>query len=182
MTIRDRIKEFKRVPASSLAPNPKNWRTHPTAQRDALKGVLSEIGYAGALIARELEDGSLIILDGHLRAETTPDQDVPVLVLDVDERESEYLMATLDPLGAMAEANADALAALLEGVSSSNAAVQEMLEQLIPDAEALKTLDTSAQLGDIEYRIIVLCENEQHHAAVLDKLQKEGLECRVLIS
>jgi len=156
MTIRDRIKEFKRVPASSLAPNPKNWRTHPTAQRDALKGVLSEIGYAGALIARELEDGSLIILDGHLRAETTPDQDVPVLVLDVDERESEYLMATLDPLGAMAEANAEALESLLRDVSSGNAAVQEMLAHLagIPSDFPSATADDQGRLDELNQKVV----------------------------
>ena len=50
-----------------------------------------------------LPDGRLMLIDGHLRAETTPDQLVPVLVLDVDENESNKLLATLDPLAAMAE-------------------------------------------------------------------------------
>lgn len=52
MKIRDRIVELVRVPASELVPNPKNWRTHPTAQADALKGVLAEVGweFAGYLI------------------------------------------------------------------------------------------------------------------------------------
>jgi len=53
MKIRDRIKELRRVKASELAPNPKNWRTHPQEQQDALRGVLAEIGYADALIAAE---------------------------------------------------------------------------------------------------------------------------------
>ena len=80
MQIRDRIKEFRRVKASQLRPHPKNWRTHPPAQQDALRGVLAEIGYAGALLARELPDGSLELIDGHLRAETTPEAEVPVLI------------------------------------------------------------------------------------------------------
>jgi len=57
MQIRDRIKELRRVPASELIPNPKNWRVHPTAQQDALRGVLAEVGYADALIARETPAG-----------------------------------------------------------------------------------------------------------------------------
>ena len=73
MQIRDRIRELKRVPAKDLRPNPKNWRTHPKAQQDALRGVLAEVGYADALLARELPDGGLMLVDGHLRAETTPD-------------------------------------------------------------------------------------------------------------
>jgi len=57
--IRDRIKELRRVPARELRPNPKNWRSHPPAQQDALRGLLAELGYCDATIARELPDGSL---------------------------------------------------------------------------------------------------------------------------
>jgi hypothetical protein len=77
MQIRNRIKRMIQVRAADLLPNPKNWRKHPKAQADALRGLLSEIGYADALLARELPDGKLMLLDGHLRAETTPDSEVP---------------------------------------------------------------------------------------------------------
>src|ERR1700691_4534251 len=80
--IRDRIKEFRRVCASELVPNPKNWRRHPKSQVAALRGLLSEIGYAAALLVRALSDGRLMIIDGHMWAATTPEQVVPVLVLD----------------------------------------------------------------------------------------------------
>src|SRR4051812_49765918 len=105
MPIRDRIKQLRRVPARELRPNPKNWRTHPPAQQDALRGVLAEIGYAGALLARELSDGSLELIDGHLRAETTPDATVPVLILDLDEAQAAKLLAVPDTLAAMSGAN-----------------------------------------------------------------------------
>ena len=52
MKIRDRIKELRRVRAGELRPHPKNWRTHPAAQQDALRGVLAEIGYADALLGQ----------------------------------------------------------------------------------------------------------------------------------
>lgn len=42
--IRDRIRELRRVRAGDLLPNPKNWRTHPKAQREALQGLLAEPG------------------------------------------------------------------------------------------------------------------------------------------
>lgn len=130
MQIRDRIKSLRRVRAKELKPNPKNWRTHPEAQRNALRGVLAEIGYADALIARELKDGTLELIDGHLRAETTPDAKVPVLVLDVTAKEAELLLATLDPLSAMAEADAVALDALVGALDPSSDAVQSLLESL----------------------------------------------------
>ena len=114
MEIRDRILGLRRVPASSLLANPLNWRSHPAAQRDALRGALAEIGYASALLARELADGSLELIDGHLRAETTPDAIVPVLVLDLDEAEAAKLLATFDPLAALAGADMAALEGLLQ--------------------------------------------------------------------
>ena len=130
MKIRDRIKELRRVPASQLFPNPRNWRTHSEAQRNALQGVLAEVGYAGALLARELPDGSLELIDGHLRAETTPDMPVPVLVLDVNEDEAKLILATHDPLAGMAGVAAETLDALLAEIHTDNPAVQAMWDSL----------------------------------------------------
>lgn len=132
MEIRDRIKEFRRIPAAELQANPKNWRKHPAAQRKAMSAVLQEIGYAGALLARESEDGSLVLIDGHLRAETTPGQIVPVLVLDVTEAESEKILATLDPIGAMAEIDKDGWARLIDGIQFSEADFGGLLQQIRP--------------------------------------------------
>jgi DNA modification methylase len=130
MKIRDRIKELRRVPARELQPNPKNWRAHPPAQQDALKGLLAELGYCDATLARELPDGSLQLIDGHLRCQTTPDMEVPVLVLNVTEAEADKLLVTLDPLAGLAEANRDALTALLASVETDSAAVQALLAEL----------------------------------------------------
>ena len=129
MQIRDRIKELRRVKASELKPSPRNWRSHPQGQQDALRGVLAEIGYASALLAREV-NGHLELIDGHLRAETTPDQEVPVLILDVTEEEADKILATFDPLAAMAEANQEALGKLLAEVETESAALQAMLDGL----------------------------------------------------
>jgi DNA modification methylase len=127
--IRDRIKEFRRVRAGDLVPNPRNWRIHTKAQREALCGLLNEIGYADALLARELEDGRLMIIDGHLRAETTPEVEVPVLVLDVTEEEANKILLTLDPLAAMAESDTARIQSLLETVQTDSEAVENLLRQ-----------------------------------------------------
>src|SRR6516162_9784807 len=92
MQIKDRIKELRRVRAGDLKPHPKNWRVHPESQRNALRGLLAEIGYADTLLSRELPDGGLQLIDGHLRAETTPDVLVPVLVTDLTEEEAEKVL------------------------------------------------------------------------------------------
>ena len=134
MKIRDRIKELRRVKARDLRPNPRNWRTHPAPQVRALRALLNEIGYADALIARELPDGSLELIDGHLRAEdSAPDALLPVLVVDVNEEEADKLLATLDPLAAMAEVDSRRLKELLERVRSDDEAVQELLKRTAGD-------------------------------------------------
>src|ERR1700726_3390031 len=107
------------VPAAQLSPNPKNYRRHPKAQTDAMKGLLAEIGYADALLARELPDGSLALIDGHLRQSITPDQSVPVLVLDVDAAEADKLLATLDPLAGLAELDTSKLRSLMDSLKWS---------------------------------------------------------------
>ncbi len=114
IVIRDRVVELRRVRARDLLPNPKNWRKHPEVQAGALRAMLEDIGYADALLVRETPVG-LMLIDGHLRAETTPDEEVPVLVLDVSDAEADKLLATLDPLAGMAVADGEALARLLEG-------------------------------------------------------------------
>src|SRR5258708_29105403 len=95
MRIRDRVRELRRVPAAELLPHARNWRRHPPAQAAALRGLLNDLGYAAALIARETADGKLELIDGHLRAETTPDTVAPVLLLDLSEAEAERLLLTL---------------------------------------------------------------------------------------
>jgi ParB-like chromosome segregation protein Spo0J len=128
------VKELRYVAASQLQPNPKNWRTHPEGQQNALRGILAEVGIAGAVLARETPEGGLMLIDGHLRAETLGNADVPVLVLDVNEAEADKLLATIDPLGAMAEADADKLRELLEEVETGSQELADMLTALAEDA------------------------------------------------
>jgi len=153
MEIRDRVKELRRVRARDLIAHSKNWRLHGKAQATALAGVLAEIGYADALLARELPDSKqLQLIDGHLRAETTPDAMVPVLVLDVSEEEADKLLLTIDPLAGMAEADAGRLQALLATVRTDSPAVSELLTH-IADQHASLLLNAAPQVLDPEPQI-----------------------------
>ena len=128
--IRDRIKELRRVRAGDLVPHPENWRMHPSSQAAALRGVLNHVGYASALIARELPDGTLQLIDGHLRAELAPDAIVPVLMVDLDEEEARYVLLTHDPLAGMATPDPERLKMLLQSVRSNDDAVNALFEQV----------------------------------------------------
>ena len=117
-SIRDRIVELRRVPADELIANEKNWRIHPTRQRKAMAAALESIGMADALLVREDADGVLHLIDGHMRAEMTAGENVPVLVLDVDENEADQLGLSFDPLGDMAEMDDDKFEELREALGA----------------------------------------------------------------
>ena len=110
--------------------DPRNWREHPKHQKAALATVLEQIGFSGAVLCRE-EEGELIIVDGHLRSDFAEDQIIPVLVLDVDEAEAAVLLATMDPIGAMASANSDLLKDLVEEIDTSDAALSALLDTIM---------------------------------------------------
>ena len=185
MHIRDRIKELRRVRASDLLPNPRNWRTHPAAQQDALRGLLAEVGYADALLARELADGTLMLIDGHLRAETTPEADVPVLVLDVTEAEADKLLLTLDPLAAMATTSSEQLQSLLSDVQTDNTAVRQLMETLSRQNMSAEQLvnqlrDRPEVVIPESYQVVVECRDEEDQQTVYERMRSEGYRCRVL--
>jgi hypothetical protein len=182
---RDRIKELRRVRAGDLSPNPRNWRVHPESQVNAMRGILSEIGFADALLARELDDGTLELVDGHLRQALDSEQEVPVLILDLDQDEAHKLMVALDPMAAMAEADKDLLGQLLAEIQTENEGLQAMFDDLVADegidtnkVESSEdyTEDTSSrQLG-----VLATCSDETEQEKAYQLLSEAGIECRCL--
>ncbi len=183
MKIRDRIRELRRVKASQLRPHPRNWRLHPQRQQDALRGILAEIGYADALLARELPDKSLQLIDGHLRAELTPEMEVPVLILDLDETEADKLLALLDPLASLAEADEILYAELAQQVQTQNAALHGVLEEWSAQAHE-GTFDDREANRDLEvpeaFQVVVECKDEDEQRELFERLTAEGYSCRLL--
>ncbi|MDA7977167.1 MAG: hypothetical protein MPJ50_00180 [Pirellulales bacterium] len=193
MSLRNRVIELRRVPAAELRANPRNWRTHPPGQRSALQGILSEIGFAGALIARELEHGALELVDGHLRAETAaPDDVLPVLVLDLNESEADTLLAVLDPIAGMATRDDDLLAALLERVETEDRQVQALLDQIRQGESSIAGLQSQGQTSSDSvpslrivpvpesFQLLVDCRDEDDQRELDARLTEEGYKCRVL--
>jgi len=171
---------------AELAENPANWRRHPEAQLSALTDTLAEVGWAGALLYNERTQR---LIDGHGRRKVALDQGterVPVLIGSWDEATEKKILATLDPLAAMAEADGPALEALLREVQTPSSAIATMLDELAKSAGIVPgeetDADTSAQLGGLQYRVIVECDGEEHQAKLIERLEKEGYKCQPLMS
>lgn len=127
---RNRIVGQGEKPASEFKPHPENWRTHPEMQKLALKGALDEVGWVQNVIVSS-RTGNLI--DGHERvhqALENGDAAVPYVEVDLSEKEERYVLATLDPISALAAADEIELDSLLKQVQTGEAAVQALLSDL----------------------------------------------------
>src|SRR6059058_2188435 len=100
--MKNRIKDHRKVRAADLVPHELNPRRHGKAQRAALTALYEEIGFARSVLAYELPDGRLKLIDGHLRRDLTPDEIIEVEVLDVTDAEARALLLAIDPLAQLA--------------------------------------------------------------------------------
>jgi hypothetical protein len=151
---RNRIVGYSEEEPDQLLANPSNWRIHPAAQQNALSGVLKEVGLVQNVVANRTT-GHLV--DGHLRVMLAMRENqpvVPVTWVELSEEEEHLILAALDPLAAMATADAGALDALLSSVQSGEAAVQAMLAELAESAGLYAPKDedgNTAILPDVIY-------------------------------
>jgi DNA modification methylase len=96
----------------------------------ALEGALDEVGWVADVVVNRTT-GRLV--DGHLRVERAiarGEQTVPVTFVELTVVEERLVLATLDPLGAMAEADIGRLTELLAAVQPSDEALRVMLADL----------------------------------------------------
>jgi DNA modification methylase len=127
---RSRIVGHAEVAPADLVPNPRNWRTHPPEQQRALTGALSEVGWVAEVLVNRTTGH---VVDGHLRVELAvarKEPTIPVTYVELTEAEERLVLATLDPLAAMASAEKDALAALLADLEPADDALATLLAEL----------------------------------------------------
>jgi len=134
------------VDPRSLTTNPKNWRIHGAAQREALRGSIHELGYGDPV---ELMDGTDLILDGHLRVDLAIQEgQETITVVDMalyTESEADQYLLTKDPIAAMANADKERLDTLMRENSTSEAAVQAMLAAMAEREGITPPFDAAAE-------------------------------------
>jgi len=101
--------------------------------------------YAAALIARETADGKLELIDGHLRAETTPDTVVPVLVGAGEF--ARRAMVAVRPRGRLAQAVHEMRPPRLS-LDPSVQLAGDFLDRLTGGTQAAGLLDAASIMGD----------------------------------
>jgi len=145
--IKNRIIGSGVEPLDSILFNPRNWRIHPLSQQDALKGVLEEVGWVQEVIVNK-RTGHLV--DGHLRCQLAAREGaktIPVKYVDLSEDEEALVLATLDPIAAMAATDKQKLDELFQDIQSDNENVQKMISE-IAENNGLFDLPSLDELGD----------------------------------
>lgn len=133
-----------------IVPHPDNWRRHPLPQSEAMLGILEEVGWVQDVVVNKRTNR---LIDGHLRVELAQRQGetrIPVVFVDLSEEEERLVLATMDPIGAMARQDDSRLQALLAKVKAEDEALQKVLGNLSKEQAALKTIESSAGLEEME--------------------------------
>lgn len=147
---RNRITGSGEEAPDQLVANPKNWRTHPGRQRDALRGSLATVGWVQQILVNQRTGH---VVDGHARVEealSKGETSVPVLYVDLEPDEEALVLATLDPIAAMAVADDDKLRDLLAEVVVDDAGLRALLGDLVvPEPKVgLTDPDDAPDLGE----------------------------------
>jgi hypothetical protein len=173
---RNRIKGYATKAAGEFNFNPLNYRRHGDAQRSALRTMLGDVGWVQGVIENK-RTGNLI--DGHARIEEAlrddPKQKVPYLVVDLSPAEERAVLATLDPIGAMAETDPAVVAQLFQETIAEMPGLEELLTALHGEEDDEKPKSKTVEFKP-SFKIVIECTSQRHQKKVSRLLEAQGIE------
>jgi len=189
-TWRSRILGSSEEDPAQLLANPRNWRIHTTAQRKALRGALDTVGWVQQVIVNKATGH---VVDGHARIEEALSRNeptVPVLWVDLSPDEELLVLATLDPIAAMATTDEAKTNDLLAEITVDDAGLARLLDSLgakrpmlaDPDAVPEPVAEPYVKPGDL-WRLgdqRILCGDATDPDAVARLL--DGAQPRLLVT
>jgi len=172
------------VPASSLLANEWNARIHPQLQRDALAGLLDEVGVVQFVlvnlrtaVAWGERRGVETVVDGHLRilialghGDETP---VPVAFVDLSPQEERRVLLTYDRIGALATLDAEKIVVLREETLTDYPESTLDLDAVLRTDRRRVSFET-----ETAYNVLVACVTEEDQASLIERLRGEGWMCK----
>lgn len=184
----ERIEQW---PVGKLKPAERNVRIHSPEQLRQLRAAIQKWGFTKPILVRHTGR----IVAGHGRWEAAKLEGlktVPVIVAPRSWTDAEcraYAIAD-NQLGLNSTWDDTLLSLELKELSTLKVEASDLgfnEKDLIELGNQFKSeggteLDTSPQLGDLVYQVIVSCRGEEDQRKLLARLEKEGLACRALIS
>lgn len=179
---------IKSIAVDTLTPYAQNARTHSGEQIEQIARSILEFGFLNPVIV----DGKNGIIAGHgrvLAAQRLGMPEVPTLsAAHLSETQKRAYILADNKLALNAGWDDAILKSELLDLKEENVELSLLgfssaeLGNYFESESVEEEVDTSEQLGDIEFKIIVDCENETEQAALLEKLESEGFACRALMS
>lgn len=184
---RSRIVGHGESDPTQLLAHERNWRPHPRTQQVALAGVLDEVGWVAEVIVNkrsgeewpEGQRGVETVVDGHLRVElaiSRGEPTVPVRYVDLSPSDEALILATFDPISALAGSDRENLDAVLSLVETENEAVRELLAKIAEDAGTFECGAVDAPpLADGDrapFQQMTFTVHDTQHETVKDALAK----------
>lgn len=130
-TWENRIVGHGEMPAAQFLANPANWRVHPQFQKEALAGVLDSVGWIDEVTINR-QTGRIV--DGHLRVTLALSQGdmtpVPYREIDVSPEHEALILATKDPIAALATTDDQQLLELVGELQVDDPALAQMLDEM----------------------------------------------------
>lgn len=123
--------EIKWAEPTDLLANPSNARRHPADQREAIIESLDTLGWVAPMIVNVTTNR---LLDGHARTEEAITKGValvPFVEVALEEDEERRVLATLDPISALAVWDAEVAADLFAAFTDDQTATAAMLADLV---------------------------------------------------
>lgn len=177
-------------PIERVLPYSKNARKRTPESVEKIVASIKEFGWVQPIVV----DAAGVIIIGHGRRDAAISmglEEVPVVVANnlspgqvkalriADNRIHEESSWDIEMLGA------ELLEMKFEGVDLGTTSLD--FDEIIGDVfgssgKKKKKKQTESQNGDLEFKVVVDCVDEQHQTMLLAKFKQEGLKCRALIS
>jgi len=125
---KNRITGSGSINPAKIKTNPLNFRKHPGVQKDAMEGILEEVGWVQNVIVNKTT-GRLV--DGHLRHEIAiqnKEAKIPVIYVELTEDEERLILATLDPIAELATRDRKLYEQLTSQISTDNHFLTNLLK------------------------------------------------------
>ena len=165
-----------------LRPAERNPRKHPQKQIEQLAARYKIVGFTKPMFVRH--DGRIIAGHGRWEAAKLAGlKTVPVIVAPqewTDEQCRAELLAD-NALGDGSKWDEEMLGAELAELGEAGLDLKALGFEPLKDGNK-QPGDTSPQLAGLTYSVVVRCRDEGHQGELLERLDKEGLECTALIS
>ena len=171
------------VKIEDLKPWAANPRVNDGKPVEKVANSIKRFGFASPIIARR--EGEIIA--GHTRYKAAIQlglRKVPVRFLDLDPAEAHLLALADNKLNEVAAWDKVLLHAELQKLTASDLDLAGFTEKDLEKwaDDLLNDEDFSDQDIRENYEILVICESEVQQLEIMEKLEKEGVTCKPLIS